>query len=98
MHATPHQARGGDEETIMGRSAQPGDDTINTLASAPAETVADAMDQARVGLTFANIVAPTTALNKALVRGGGEREPAVRQGRLERRATWVTEPGVRSAA
>ena len=82
----------------MGRSAQPGDDTINTLASVLAETVAEAMEQARVGLTFANIVALTSALNKALVRVGGERERAVRQGRLERRATWVTEQGLLSAA
>ena len=81
----------------MGRSAQPGDDTINTLASALAETVAEAMEQARVELTFANIVALTSALNKALVRVGGERERAVRQSRLERRATWVTEQGLLSA-
>ena len=97
MDATPHQARGGHEETIMGRSTQPGDDTINTLATALAETVAEAMDQARVGLTFANIVALTSALNKALVRVGGERERAVRQSRLERRTTWVTEQGLLSA-
>jgi hypothetical protein len=82
---------------IMGRSTQPGDDTINTLASVLAETVAEAMDQARVGLTFANIVALTSALNKALVRVGGERERAVRQSRLERRAAWVTEQGLLSA-
>jgi hypothetical protein len=81
----------------MGRSSQPGDDTINTLASALAETVAGAMDQARVGLTFANIAALTGALNKALVRVAGERERAVRQSRLERRATWVTEQGLLSA-
>src|SRR5918911_348578 len=84
-------------QTIMGRSAQPGADTINTLATALAETVAEAMDQARVGLTFANIVALTSALNKALVRVGGERERAVRQSRLERRTTWVTEQGLLSA-
>jgi hypothetical protein len=86
-----------DEETIMGRSAQPGADTINTLASALAETVAEAMDQARVGLTFANIGALTSALNKALMRVGDERERAVRQSRLERRATWVAEQGLLSA-
>jgi hypothetical protein len=82
---------------MMGRSAQPGDDTINTLATALTETVAAAMDQAQVGLTFANIVALTSALNKALVRMGGERERAVRQSRLERRAAWVTEQGLLSA-
>jgi hypothetical protein len=82
----------------MGRSAQPGDDTINILATALAETVAEAMDQARVGLTFANIVALTSALNKALMRVGGERERAVRQSRLERRTTWVTEQGLLNAA
>ena len=81
----------------MGRSTQPGDDTINTLATALAETVAEAMDQARVGLTFANIGALTSALNKALVRVGDERERAVRQSRLERRTTWVTEQGLLSA-
>ena len=81
----------------MGRSAQPGADTINTLATALAETVAEAMDQARVGLTFANIGALTSALNKALVRVGDERERAVRQSRLERRTTWVTEQGLLSA-
>src|SRR5919204_5612923 len=97
MDATPHQARGGHEETIMGRSTQPGDDTINTLASTLAETVADTMEQARVGLTYANIGALTSALNKALVRVGGERERAVRQSRLERRAAWVTEQGLLSA-
>ena len=98
MDATPHQARGGDEETMMGRSAQPGDDTINTLATALAETVAEAMEQARMELTFANIAALTSALNKALVRVGGERERAVRQSRLERRATWVAEQGMLNAA
>jgi hypothetical protein len=98
MDATPHQARGGDEETIMGRSAQPGGETINTLATAFAETVAEAMEQARVELTFANIAALTSALNKALVRVGGERERAVRQSRLERRATWVAEQGMLNAA
>ncbi|HKO23910.1 MAG TPA: hypothetical protein VJY65_04125 [Chloroflexota bacterium] len=87
----------GDEETIRGRSAQPGDDTINTLASALAETVADTMEQAGIGLTFANIGALTSALNKALVRVGGERERVVRQSRLERRTTWVTEQGLLSA-
>src|ERR671935_1045117 len=97
MDATPHQARGGHEETIMGRSAQPGADTINTLASALAETVAEAMDQARVGLTFANIGALTSALNKALMRVGDERERAARQSRLERRATWVAGQGLLSA-
>src|ERR671935_2299416 len=97
MDATPHQARGGHEETIMGRSTQPGDDTINTLASALAETVADTTEQAGIGLTFANIGALTSALNKALVRVGGERERVVRQSRLERRATWVTEQGLLSA-
>ena len=81
----------------MGRSAQPGDDTINTLASVLAETVADTMEQAGVGLTFANIGALTSALNKALMRVGGERERAVRQSRLERRTTWVTEQGLLSA-
>jgi hypothetical protein len=81
----------------MGRSAQPGDDTINILATALTETVAEAMEQARVELTFANIVALTSALNKALVRVGGERERAVRQGRLERRTTWVTEQGLLNA-
>jgi hypothetical protein len=98
MDATPHQARGADEETIMGRSAQPGGETINTLATAFAETVAEAMEQARVELTFANIAALTSALNKALVRVGGERERAVRQSRLERRATWVAEQGMLNAA
>src|SRR3954452_19413033 len=73
----------GDEEMIMGRSAHIGDDTINTLATALAETVAATMDQARVDLTFANIGALTSALNKALVHVGGERERAVRQGRIE---------------
>jgi hypothetical protein len=81
----------------MGRSAHIGDDTINTLATALAETVADTMDQARVDLTFANIGALTSALNKALVRVGGERERAVRQSRIECRATWVTEQGLLSA-
>jgi hypothetical protein len=81
----------------MGRSAQPGADTINTLASALADTVAEAMDQARVGLTFANIGALTSALNKALVRVGDERERAVRQSRLARRVAWVTEQGLLSA-
>jgi hypothetical protein len=81
----------------MGRSAQPGDNTINTLATALAETVADTMDQAQVELTFANIGALTSALNKALVRVSGERDRAVRQSRIERRATWVTEQGLLSA-
>jgi hypothetical protein len=81
----------------MGRSAQLGDDTINTLASALTETVAEAMEQARVELTFANVVALTSALNKALVHVGGERERAVRQSRLERRATWVAEQGLLNA-
>jgi hypothetical protein len=55
------------------------------------------MEQAGVGLTFANIAALTSALNEALVCVGGERERAVRQSRLERRATWVTEQGLLSA-
>ena len=97
MEAAPHQARGGDEETMMGRSAQPSGETINTLATAFAETVAEAMEQARMELTFANIAALTSALNKALVRVGGERERAVRQSRLERRATWVAEQGMLNA-
>lgn len=74
--------------------ARPHDGTINMLAAALAETVADALDQAGVALTVANTVALTCALNKALTHVGCERERAVRQDRLERRAAWVAEQGL----
>src|SRR5690242_9231666 len=70
---------------------------ITTLATQLAETVADAMDEADVALTFANTIALTCALNKALERVGSERERAVRQGRIDRRATWVREQGLLKA-
>src|SRR3989442_233438 len=72
---------------------------LTRLAENPADrgTGCRTRHPALVGVAFANIVALTSALNKALVRVGGERERAVRQGRLERRATWVTEQGLLSA-
>lgn len=70
---------------------------ITALAAQLAETVADALDEAGVALTFANTIALTCALNKALERVGSERERAVRQGRIERRATWVQEQGLLKA-
>lgn len=70
---------------------------ITTLAAQLAETVADALDEAGVPLTVTNTIALTCALNKALERVGCERERAVRQGRIERRAAWVREQGLLKA-
>lgn len=80
----------------MGRYAQPQDNTIATLATRLAETVADAMDRAGVALSIANTGALIRLLTKDLERVGHERERAVRQGRIDRRTAWVQEHGLLS--
>jgi len=91
-----------EEEMTMVRSMQPHAGTPNTLAAQLAETVAekvaDAMDQAGLALTLTNTMALTSALGKALERIACERAYATRQDRLERRAEWVRERGLLTAA
>lgn len=81
----------------MRRYAHPHDDAINALATQLAGTVADALDQAGLAVNMANTMALTGALNKEIERVGNERERAVRQSRIERRATWVREQSLLSA-
>lgn len=82
----------------MRRLTQPHDSPISILATDLAETVAEAMDQAGVALTLVNTMALTSALNKAIEHVARDRERAERQCRIERRAAWVHEQSLLTAA
>lgn len=74
------------------------DGAINALATQLAETAAAALEQGGLPLTATNTVALSRALTTALEHVRVERARAVRQARIDQRATWVQEQGLLSAA